>query len=120
MKNHAAESPPRLFTLVFLAGLSVLSLNMFLPSLTNIAQELRADYSLASLSVAGYLAVTAVVQLIVGPLSDRFGRRPLLLGTLAVFIAASLGCMLAQFPDSAGCDHLGMGAVTRGDPGYGA
>lgn len=92
---QAADSPPRLFTLVLLAGLSVLSLNMFLPSLANIAEAFRADYSLVSLSVAGYLAITAALQLIMGPLSDRFGRRPVLLAGLAIFILASLGCMLA-------------------------
>lgn len=90
-----ATSPPRLPTLVLLTGLSVLSLNMFLPSLANIAAELQADYSLISLSVGGYLGVTAVLQLVMGPLSDRFGRRPVLLAALAVFVVASLGCMLA-------------------------
>lgn len=80
---------------MLLTGLSVLSLNMFLPSLANIADELRADYSLVSLSVAGYLGATAAMQLILGPLSDRHGRRPVLLASLAIFVAASLGCMLA-------------------------
>jgi Bcr/CflA subfamily drug resistance transporter len=80
---------------MLLTGLSVLSLNMFLPSLANIADELRTDYSLVSLSVAGYLGATAAMQLILGPLSDRHGRRPVLLASLAIFVAASLGCMLA-------------------------
>ncbi len=95
MKMARAASPPGLLTLVLLTGLSVLSLNMFLPSLANIAAALQADYSLVSLSVAGYLGVTAVLQLVMGPLSDRFGRRPVLLSALAIFILASLGCMLA-------------------------
>jgi MFS family permease len=56
---------------------------MFLPSLSNIAEEFQADYSIVSLSVAGYLAITAVLQLVIGPLSDRFGRRPVLLFSLA-------------------------------------
>ncbi len=91
----AATSPPRLLTLVLLTGLSVLSLNMFLPSLGNIAVDLRADYALVSLSVGGYLGFTAVLQLVMGPLSDRFGRRPALLAALAIFVVASLGCMVA-------------------------
>ena len=73
--KYAATSPPGFFTLVFISGLSILSLNMFLPSLANIAQEYQTDYSIVSLSVAGYLGITAVLQLIIGPLSDRFGRR---------------------------------------------
>lgn len=90
-----AASPPRLFTLVLLTGLSVLSLNMFLPSLSNIAEEFRADYALVNLSIAGYLGFTAAMQLIMGPLSDRLGRRPVLLAGLAIFIVSSLGCMLS-------------------------
>ncbi len=92
---NAAASPPRLLTLVLLTALSVLSLNMFLPSLPNIAKDLDADYALASLAIAGYLATTAVLQLVMGPLSDRFGRRPVLLAGLAIFVLASLGCALA-------------------------
>lgn len=90
-----ASTPPRLATLVLLTGLSVLSLNMILPSLSNIAADLEADYALVSLSIAGYLAVTAVLQLIMGPLSDRYGRRPVLLTGLAIFVVASLVCSLA-------------------------
>lgn len=91
----AAATPPRLSTLVLLSGLSVLSLNMFLPSLSNIAETFQADYALVNLSVAGYLVVTAVLMLIMGPLSDRFGRRPVILAGLVIFIMASLGCALA-------------------------
>ncbi len=80
---------------MLLTGLSVLSLNMFLPSLANIAEAFRADYALVNVSIAGYLGVTAVLQLIIGPLSDRFGRRPVLLTGLAIFILASLGCLMA-------------------------
>lgn len=92
----AATSPPRFLTLVALTGLSVLSLNMFLPSLANIAGDLNADYSLVSLSIAGYLGITAVLQLIMGPLSDRYGRRPVLLVGLAIFTMASVACTLVE------------------------
>lgn len=91
-----ATSPPHLITLVLLTAFSTLSLNMFLPSLANIARDLRADYALVSLSIGGYLAATAVVQLVVGPLSDRFGRRAVLLWALVIFTLASLGGALAH------------------------
>jgi Bcr/CflA subfamily drug resistance transporter len=84
-----------MITLVLLAALSTLSLNLFLPSLTNIALDFQADYALVSLSIAGYLAVTAVLQLVIGPMSDRFGRRPVLLCGLSCFVVGSLGCLLA-------------------------
>ncbi len=90
-----ARTPPRFATLVLLAALSVLSLNMFLPSLPNIAADFAVDYALVSLAVAGYMATTAIMHLLIGPLSDRYGRRPLLLAGLGVFSIASIGCWLA-------------------------
>ena len=90
-----ANSPPSFPTLVLLTALATLSLNMFLPSLSNMAADFGVDYALVNLAIAGYLAITAVLQLIIGPLSDRFGRRPVMLGALAIFCVASLGCMLA-------------------------
>jgi Bcr/CflA subfamily drug resistance transporter len=94
--KSAAKSSPRLLTLILLAALSTLSLNLFLPSLTNIARDFEADYALVSLSIAGYLATTAVLQLVIGPMSDRFGRRPVLLCALSIFVIGSLGCLLAR------------------------
>ncbi|WP_170428012.1 multidrug effflux MFS transporter [Ruegeria arenilitoris] len=93
---RAAQSPPSLVTLVFATALSVLSLNMFLPSLARMGEDFQVDYALVNLSVAGYLAVSAALQLIMGPLSDRFGRRPVLLICMVVFVAASVGCVLAE------------------------
>jgi DHA1 family bicyclomycin/chloramphenicol resistance-like MFS transporter len=93
--NHTSGKAPHLVTLMLLSGLSVASLNLFLPSLQNIASEFGVDYALASLAIAGYAAVAAVLQLIVGPLSDRFGRRSVILAGLAIFSLASVGCLLA-------------------------
>lgn len=92
----AASAPPKLFTLVLLSGLAVISLNMFLPSLSNIAAEFQAGYGLlASMSIAGYAGMTTVLQLLIGPFSDRFGRRPVILVSLVIYILGSLGCLLA-------------------------
>ncbi|MEW2917056.1 multidrug effflux MFS transporter [Ruegeria sp. ANG10] len=93
---RAASSPPSLVSLVFATAISVLTLNMFLPSLARMAGDFQVDYALVNLSVAGYLAVSAVLQLIMGPLSDRFGRRPVLLICMTVFVVASVGCVLAE------------------------
>jgi Bcr/CflA subfamily drug resistance transporter len=92
----AASAPPRLFTLVLLSGLSVVSLNMFLPSLSNIAAEFQAGYGLlSSISIAFYAGMTTMLQLLIGPFSDRFGRRPVILVSLVIYILGSLGCLLA-------------------------
>ncbi|WP_340115234.1 Bcr/CflA family efflux MFS transporter [Pelagibius sp. 7325] len=90
-----AATPPHLATLILLSALAVLSLNMFLPSLAHIAGDFGADYGLVNLSIAGYAGMTALLQLVMGPLSDRFGRRPVILAALAIFILASLGCAFA-------------------------
>ncbi|MEX0350016.1 MAG: Bcr/CflA family efflux MFS transporter [Paracoccaceae bacterium] len=92
----ATRTAPHLITLIFATGLSVLSLNMFLPSLARMAADFEVTYGLVNLSVAGYLAVSAVLQLIIGPLSDRFGRRPVILVCMGMFACASLGCVLAE------------------------
>ena len=89
------RAPPHLITLIFLTALSTVSLNMFLPSLAGITTDLGTSYAVASFAVAGYLAVTAVLQLVLGPLSDRIGRRPVLLFALGTFAMASVGCAFA-------------------------
>ncbi len=90
------RTPPTIATLILLTGTTTLSLNMFLPSLVNIAAEFDANYALVSTSIAGYLVMTAVLQVIIGPLSDRFGRRPVMLWAVAIFAAASVGCLFAH------------------------
>lgn len=87
---------PKLSTLTLLCALSVLPLNVFLPSLANIAQDFRADYALVSLSLAGYAIVAIALELIMGPLSDRFGRRPIVMVSLATFTIGSIGCAFAS------------------------
>lgn len=89
------SSPPHIITLVLIAGLSALSMNIFLPSLPKMATYFQTDYGLMQLSVALYLGMNAALQIIVGPISDRFGRRPVLLWGTALFVLATLGCLLA-------------------------
>ena len=89
---------PRLSTLILLSALAILPINFFLPSLPGMAAEFDVDYGTMGLSLAAYAGVSACLQLVLGPLSDRFGRRPVILWALAIFIAATIGCALA--PDA--------------------
>ena len=89
-------TPPHIVTLVLVAGLSAMSMNIFLPSLPAMAADFGASYSVVQLSVSLYLAASAVAQLFVGPLSDRYGRRPLMLWSISIFMVATVGCMLAR------------------------
>ncbi|MEM9582580.1 MAG: multidrug effflux MFS transporter [Pseudomonadota bacterium] len=88
-------TPPHIFTLVLLAGLSALAMSVFLPSLPAMTAEFETSYAVMQLSVSLYLACTAVVQLLVGPISDKYGRRPVTLAALSIFVIASIGCMSA-------------------------
>lgn len=76
-------------------------MNIFLPSLPNIASELNSSTNILGLSVGIYLASSAVLQLIIGPFSDQFGRRPLILWSLIIFCISTLATVFvtntAQF-----------------------
>ena len=90
------NTAPHIFTLIFMSSMSVLSMSVFLPSLPSMTEFFKTDYSLVQLSVSLYLACTAVVQLIAGPLSDYFGRRNIVLAALILLILATVGCYFAQ------------------------
>lgn len=88
-------SPPHILTLVMLAGLSALAMNVFLPSLPKMTTYFQTDYAVMQLSVSAYLALNGVLQLVIGPLSDRYGRRPVILWGIVVFCLATVGCLLS-------------------------
>lgn len=85
-----------MLTLILLAGISALNMSIFLPSLAKMADAFQTDYATMQLAISGYLAATAVMQVFVGPLSDKFGRRAVCITALLLFIAASLGAWAAQ------------------------
>ena len=85
--------------LALLTALGPLSTDMYLPSLPAIARALGADTARTQLTLSLFLVGFAAGQLIWGPLSDRFGRRPVLLTGLAIFIVATGACALAPSID---------------------
>ena len=96
---HSAETGrPPAQTVVVLGGLTMfgpLSLDLYLPALPQLADDLNASASAAQLSITACLVGLAVGQLLAGPLSDRLGRkRPLIIGLVA-YLLASIACALA-------------------------
>jgi len=89
------RSPPHILTLILLAGMSACVMNMFLPSLPAMSAYFETDYAVMQLSVAVYLGFSAVLQIFVGPLSDKVGRRPVILWGLVIFLLATVGCIYA-------------------------
>lgn len=81
--------------LAFLTSFGPLSVDLFLPSMPQIGETLRASPGAVQLTISLYLAGYAVGQIVYGPLSDRFGRRPVLLVSYVSFCAATMVCTLA-------------------------
>ncbi|MBO3760708.1 multidrug effflux MFS transporter [Ciceribacter sp. L1K22] len=89
------RTPPHILTLVLIAGLSALTMNIFLPSLPEMAQHFGVDYFVMQFAVSGYLTGIAILQLGIGPFSDRFGRRPTMILGIVVFLFATVLCIVA-------------------------
>jgi len=107
-------TPPHIVTLVFIAGLSAMNMSVFLPSLPDMAVHFDTSYGVMQLSVSLYLATTAVLQLIIGPISDRFGRRRVMLVTIVAFLLATLGCLLAPSVEVFLAFRMAQAAVASG------
>lgn len=93
------STPPTMMTLVILASMGALSMNIFLPSMPAIQAHFNASPLAVQYLLSGFLFLNGVLQLVIGPLSDRFGRRPVALWAFGVFIIASIVC--ANAPNTA-------------------
>ena len=92
-----APSPPFLL-LVALTSASPFALNALTPALPRIADDFQVPYVVVQLALTLALLAFGFAQLIAGPLSDRFGRRPLVVGGLLIF---SVGSLIAALSASA-------------------
>ena len=81
--------------LAMLAGLGPLSVDMYLASLPSIGRLLDAPTSQVQLTISTYLVGFACAQVFYGPLSDRHGRRPVLMAALAIYLLATVACAFA-------------------------
>lgn len=89
LKPHTASFT---FLLGILVALGALSTDIFVPALPELAAVFRADVAIVQPSVTTFFIGVACGQLLYGPLSDRYGRRPPLLAGLILFVAASMFC----------------------------
>ncbi|GAA0842574.1 Bcr/CflA family multidrug efflux MFS transporter [Marinobacter szutsaonensis] len=88
------------FQLALLLGMTValgpLALDAYLPAFPSIADSLDIAHSEVGLTLSAYVATLGLAQLVGGPLSDRYGRRPILVGGLAIFAGAAVMVSLAD------------------------
>jgi DHA1 family bicyclomycin/chloramphenicol resistance-like MFS transporter len=91
--TRSATSRTMLVLLVVMNGVAPISLYILVPVL---ATAFGRDISIAQMTVSLYMVGIACSQIIMGPLSDRFGRRPVLLAGLALMVAASAACIFAE------------------------
>jgi MFS transporter, DHA1 family, multidrug resistance protein len=94
-RSEASSTVLQIAVLAGLAATGTLATNILLPSLPQMAASLKVTSAAVTSAITIFLAVFAVGQLAVGPISDRYGRRwPVLIG-FAVFFAGSVWCALA-------------------------
>src|SRR5882724_9317871 len=97
-QDDSIKAIPRfmLVMLVMMTGVAQISLYMLVPALPVLAKTFGRDISVAQMTVSLYMVGIACSQIIMGPLSDRFGRRPVVLAGLCLMVLASVGCMFAE------------------------
>jgi DHA1 family bicyclomycin/chloramphenicol resistance-like MFS transporter len=88
-------TPVLLALLALLSSFTPLSIDMYLPALPVISTELRASAGDIQLTLSAFLLAFGFGQIFYGPAGDRFGRRPVILTGLAIYIVASIGCAFA-------------------------
>lgn len=93
--SPVAIAAPPIAVLVAISALQPVGINMFMPAIPAMRIDLDTDTTTVQLAISLYLAATAVGMLVHGPLSDRFGRRPVLMVGLVLYILGSLVCVFA-------------------------
>src|ERR1700740_1813726 len=82
--------------LSLLTGLGPLSMDMYLPSLPAIGEALHGSIAQVQFTISSYLIGFAAGQIVYGPVSDRIGRRPVILAALVFYGVATIVCAVAQ------------------------
>ncbi len=89
-------NPPKNLTLSLMAGIYILAQVIIVPALPELQKVFKSDYRTIQLNIAVFLIGAAIVNLVAGPLSDRFGRRPIALIFFFIFVFASIGSLVSS------------------------
>jgi MFS transporter, DHA1 family, multidrug resistance protein len=94
-KSRLTLTPDLLAVLALLSAFTPLSIDMYLPALPVIAVDLKGSMGDIQLTLSAFMITFGLGQVFYGPAGDRFGRRPVILGGIAVYVLASVGCAFA-------------------------
>ncbi|SUA99771.1 Sulfonamide resistance protein [Pannonibacter phragmitetus] len=115
---------PPVAILIAISTISPLAMNIYLPSLPGMIKALESTAAEVQLTMSLYLAAVGLSQLVLGPISDRYGRRPVVVTGMAVFVIGTLICLAAATVETVifgrivqaagGCSGLVLGrAIVR-------
>lgn len=93
--ESASQRRPSLAILIAMAAISPLAMNIFMPSMPGMVKVFDTSPAMVQLTLSLFLVAISLSQLLIGPLSDFFGRRPVLLASMAFFVLASFACRFA-------------------------
>ncbi len=100
--------------LALFLGLQPIATDLYLPALPALARDTGAPMAAVQLTMSGLILVFGLMQLLWGPVADRFGRRPVLLGSLALLLAASVATTLAPGIEALVAARMAQGAGLAG------
>ncbi|MDR3437545.1 multidrug effflux MFS transporter [Telmatospirillum sp.] len=101
MSSEMTSSPrPPLALLIAMVTFGPVSIDIFLPSLPDMTRVFATDVSHVQMTLSIFIAGFSIAQLVLGPLSDRYGRRPVLLAGTGLYCVASLLCLTARSIDT--------------------
>lgn len=103
---------PPLAILVAVTAVNPLAMNIFVPSMPGMAEVFSTTYAMIQLTLSVYLGAICVCQLIVGPLADRYGRRPVIIWGFVLFLLGTLICLFAT-----SIEMLIVGRLVQGSGG---
>ncbi len=99
-RRPSMTPPVVVLLLTLLLGIQPITTDLYLPALPTLQRELGASVGTAQLTLSALIICFGLAQLVCGPLADRWGRRPVLLGGMALYTLASLGSAFAPQIDA--------------------
>lgn len=89
-------APPSIWSLAAVTGLAPFILNLIVPSLPSLADDFNITYANAQLTISAFIISMAIGQIFIGPLSDAYGRRLILMYGIVIFLIGTMICCLTE------------------------